>query len=215
MARYTGSVCKLCRRERQKLFLKGSRCFSEKCPFEEKGKEGKRKNYPPGQHGQSRKAKVSEYGVQLREKQKIKRIYGVLETQFRTVFEKATSQKGITGTNMLQLLERRLDNVVYRLGFAPSRKAARQLVRHRHILVNGNIVDIPSYTLTPGDVIKIKDKSKQLDVIHNSLKRVKDSLYPWLSVDKATLSGTFINVPEREEMQLNVNEQFVVELYSK
>lgn len=116
---------------------------------------------------------------------------------------------------MLQLLERRLDNVVYRLGFAPSRKAARQLVRHRHILVNGNIVDIPSYTLTPGDVIKIKDKSKQLDVIHNSLKRVKDSLYPWLSVDKATLSGTFINVPEREEMQLNVNEQFVVELYSK
>ncbi len=215
MARYTGSVCKLCRRERQKLFLKGSRCFSEKCPFEEKGKDSKRKNYPPGQHGQSRKSKVSEYGIQLREKQKIKRIYGVLETQFRTVFEKASRQKGITGTNMLQLLERRLDNVVYRLGFAPSRKAARQLVRHRHILINGNIVDIPSYTLMPGDVIKIKDKSKQLDIIHNSLKRVKDSLYPWLSVDKATLSGTFINVPEREEMQLNVNEQFVVELYSK
>ncbi|GJQ31487.1 MAG: 30S ribosomal protein S4 [Ignavibacteriaceae bacterium] len=214
MARYTGSVCKLCRRERQKLFLKGSRCFSEKCPFEE-SKDSKKKSYPPGQHGQSRKSKVSEYGIQLREKQKIKRIYGVLETQFRTVFEKASRQKGITGTNMLQLLERRLDNVVYRLGFAPSRKAARQLVRHRHLLVNGNIVDIPSYVLMPGDVIKIKDKSKQLDIIHNSLKRVKDSLYPWLSVDKATLSGTFINIPEREEMQLNVNEQFVVELYSK
>jgi small subunit ribosomal protein S4 len=208
MARYTGSVCKLCRRERQKLFLKGSKCFTEKCPVE-------KKNYPPGQHGTSRKTKVSEYGIQLREKQKIKRIYGVLETQFRNLFEKASRQKGITGTNMLQLLERRLDNVVFRLGFAPSRKAARQLVGHRHILINGHIVDIPSFVLSPGDVIKVKDKSKQLDIIHNSLKRVKDSLYPWLTVDKATLSGTFVNVPEREDIQLNVNEQFVVELYSK
>ena len=164
MARYTGSVCKLCRRERQKLFLKGSRCFSDKCPLEEK----KNKD-APGQHGQSRKSKVSEYGIQLREKQKIKRIYGVLETQFRNLFDKATRQKGITGTNLLQLLERRLDNVVYRLGFAPSRKAARQLVSHRHILVNGNIVDIPSYSLVPGDVIKVKDKSKQLDIVQNSL----------------------------------------------
>ncbi|GAB1350317.1 30S ribosomal protein S4 [Ignavibacteriales bacterium] len=208
MARYTGSVCKLCRREKQKLFLKGSKCFTEKCPLE-------KKNYPPGQHGTSRKSKVSEYGIQLREKQKIKRIYGVLETQFRNLFEKASRQKGITGTNMLQLLERRLDNVVFRLGFAPSRKAARQLVRHRHILINGLIVDIPSYTLMPGDVVKVKDKSKQLDIVHNSLKRVKDNLYPWLTVDKATLSGTFVNVPEREDIQLNVNEQFVVELYSK
>ncbi|MCA0389220.1 MAG: 30S ribosomal protein S4 [Bacteroidetes bacterium] len=208
MARYTGSVCKLCRREKQKLFLKGSKCFSEKCPLE-------KKNYPPGQHGTSRKSKVSEYGIQLREKQKIKRIYGVLETQFRNLFEKASRQKGITGTNMLQLLERRLDNVVFRLGFAPSRKAARQLVRHRHILINGFIVDIPSYTLMPGDVIKVKDKSKQLDIVHNSLKRVKDNVHPWLTVDKATLSGTFVNVPEREDIQLNVNEQFVVELYSK
>ncbi|GAB1443065.1 30S ribosomal protein S4 [Ignavibacteriales bacterium] len=208
MARYTGSVCKLCRREKQKLFLKGSKCLTDKCPLE-------KKNYPPGQHGTSRKSKVSEYGIQLREKQKIKRIYGVLETQFRNLFEKATRQKGITGTNMLQLLERRLDNVVYRLGFAPSRKAARQLVSHRHILINGHIVDIPSYVLTPGDVIKVKDKSKQLDIIHNSLKRVKDNLYPWLTVDKATLSGTFVNIPEREDIQLDVNEQFVVELYSK
>ena len=171
MARYTGSVCKLCRREKQKLFLKGSKCLTDKCPLE-------KKNYPPGQHGTSRKSKVSEYGIQLREKQKIKRIYGVLETQFRNLFEKASRQKGITGTNMLQLLERRLDNVVYRLGFAPSRKAARQLVSHRHILINGHIVDIPSYVLTAGDVIKVKDKSKQLDIIHNSLKRVKDNLIP-------------------------------------
>ena len=208
MARYTGSVCKLCRREKQKLFLKGSKCLTDKCPLE-------KKNYPPGQHGTSRKSKVSEYGIQLREKQKIKRIYGVLETQFRNLFEKASRQKGITGTNMLQLLERRLDNVVYRLGFAPSRKAARQLVSLRHILINGHIVDIPSYVLTAGDVIKVKDKSKQLDIIHNSLKRVKDNLYPWLTVDKATLSGTFVNIPEREDIQLNVNEQFVVELYSK
>lgn len=208
MARYTGSVCKLCRREKQKLFLKGSKCLTDKCPLE-------KKNYPPGQHGTSRKSKVSEYGIQLREKQKIKRIYGVLETQFRNLFEKASRQKGITGTNMLQLLERRLDNVVYRLGFAPSRKAARQLVSHRHILINGHIVDIPSYVVTAGDVIKVKDKSKQLDIIHNSLKRVKDNLYPWLTVDKATLSGTFVNIPEREDIQLNVNEQFVVELYSK
>ena len=208
MARYTGSVCKLCRREKQKLFLKGSKCLTDKCPLE-------KKNYPPGQHGTSRKSKVSEYGIQLREKQKIKRIYGVLETQFRNLFEKASRQKGITGTNMLQLLERRLDNVVYRLGFAPSRKAARQLVSHRHILINGHIVDIPSYVLTAGDVIKVKDKSKQLDIIHNSLKRVKDNLYPWLTVDKATLSGTFVHIPEREDIQLHVNEQFVVELYSK
>lgn len=209
MARYTGSVCKLCRRERQKLFLKGQKCFTEKCPIENE------RNFPPGQHGNSRRAKISEYGVQLREKQKIKRIYGLLETQFRNDFEKASRQKGRTGENLVKLLERRLDNVVYRLGFASSRKAARQLVRHRHIIVNDVLVDIPSYQVTPGDVIKIKEKSKKLDLIHNSLKRTKDNQYSWLSVDKATLSGTFLQVPERSEVPLNANEQLVVELYSK
>lgn len=208
MARYTDSVCKLCRRERQKLFLKGQKCYSEKCPIEER-------NYPPGQHGLSRRSKVSEYGIQLREKQKIKRSYGVLETQFRNYFEKAIKQKGRTGENLIKLLERRLDNVVYRLGFASSRKQARQLIRHRHILINNHLVDIPSYLLSPGDTIQIKDKSKKLDAIHNSLKRVKDNTYGWLSIDKASLTGTFIQIPEREDVPLNANEQLVVELYSK
>jgi small subunit ribosomal protein S4 len=208
MARYTDSVCKLCRRERQKLFLKGQKCFSEKCPIEER-------NYPPGQHGLSRRSKVSEYGVQLREKQKIKRSYGLLETQFRNYFEKANKQKGRTGENLIKLLERRLDNVVFRIGFASSRKQARQLIRHRHILVNNILVDIPAYLLKAGDVIQVKDKSKKLDAIHSSLKRVKDSTYAWLTVDKATLSGTFVQIPERADVPLNANEQLVVELYSK
>jgi small subunit ribosomal protein S4 len=208
MARYTDSVCKLCRREKQKLFLKGQKCFTEKCPIEQR-------NYPPGQHGLSRRTKVSEYGVQLREKQKIKRSYGLLETQFRNYFEKATSQKGRTGENLIKLLERRLDNVVFRLGFASSRKQARQLITHRHIIVNNVLVDIPAYLLKAGDVIHIKDKSKKLDAIHNSLKRVKDNTYGWLTVDKATLSGTFVQIPERADVPLNANEQLVVELYSK
>jgi len=208
MARYTDSVCKLCRRERQKLFLKGQKCFTEKCPIEQR-------NYPPGQHGLSRRSKVSEYGVQLREKQKIKRSYGLLETQFRNYFEKATSQKGRTGENLIKLLERRLDNVVFRLGFASSRKQARQLITHRHIIVNNTLVDIPAYLLKAGDIIQIKDKSKKLDAIHNSLKRVKDNTYGWLTVDKATLSGTFVQIPERADVPLNANEQLVVELYSK
>jgi len=208
MARYTGSVCKLCRREKQKLYLKGQKCLTEKCPLE-------KRNYPPGQHGSSRRSKISEYGVQLREKQKIKRTYGVLETQFHNSFEKASRQKGITGDNLVKLLERRLDNVVYRFGFAPSRKSARQLVRHRHILVNDILVDIPSFVVAPGDVIKIKEKSKKMDAIHNSLKRSKDSQYSWLQVDKASLTGTFVQVPERSEIPLNANEQLVVELYSK
>ena len=208
MARYTDSVCKLCRREKQKLFLKGQKCFTEKCPIEQR-------NYPPGQHGLSRRAKVSEYGVQLREKQKIKRSYGLLETQFRNYFEKATSQKGRTGENLIKLLERRLDNVVFRLGFASSRKQARQLITHRHIIVNNVPVDIPAYLLKAGDVIQVKDKSKKLDAIHNSLKRVKDNTYGWLTVDKATLSGTFVQIPERADVPLNANEQLVVELYSK
>jgi len=208
MARYTDSVCKLCRREKQKLFLKGQKCFTEKCPIEVR-------NYPPGQHGLSRRTKISEYGVQLREKQKIKRSYGLLETQFRNYFEKAAKQKGRTGENLIKLLERRLDNVVFRLGFASSRKQARQLIRHRHIMVNSDLVDIPAYLLKAGDVIQIKEKSKKLDAIHNSLKRVKDNTYGWLTVDKATLSGTFVQVPERADVPLNANEQLVVELYSK
>jgi small subunit ribosomal protein S4 len=208
MARYTGPSCKLCRREKQKLFLKGSKCYSEKCPIEGK-------NYPPGQHGLNRRVKFSEYGVQLREKQKVKRIYGLLETQFRNYFEKANKQKGVTGENLIQLLERRLDNVVFRLGFAASRKAARQLVLHGHLLVNDKKVTIPSYLLTEGDVVSVRDKSKKLDVIHNSLRRTKDNLYNWLQVEKATLSGTFMQVPGREDIPLNANEQLIVELYSK
>lgn len=208
MAVYHDAVCKLCRRERQKLFLKGTKCYTEKCPLE-------KKNYPPGQHGTSRRTKISEYGIQLREKQKVKRIYGLLERQFKNYFEKAIKQKGRTGENLIKLLERRLDNVVYRLGFAPSRKAARQLVKHRHILVDGKIVDIPSYLLKPGQVISIKEKSKTLDIIHNSLKRVKEGTYPWLQIDKATLSGTFLHIPERADIPLNANEQLIVELYSK
>jgi len=208
MAVYHDAVCKLCRRERQKLFLKGTKCYTEKCPLE-------KKNYPPGQHGTSRRTKISEYGIQLREKQKVKRIYGLLERQFKNYFEKALKQKGRTGENLIKLLERRLDNVVYRLGFAPSRKAARQLVRHRHVLVDGKIVDIPSYLLKPGQVVSIKEKSKTLDIIHNSLKRVKEGTYPWLQIDKATLSGTFLHIPERADIPLNANEQLIVELYSK
>jgi len=208
MARYTDSVCKLCRREKQKLFLKGQKCYTDKCPVEQR-------NYPPGQHGVSRRAKISEYGVQLREKQKIKRSYGLLETQFRNYFEKANKSKGITGDNLVKLLESRLDNVVYRLGFASSRKQARQIISHRHITVNEHLVDIPSYILGAGDIIKIKDKNKKLDLIHNSLKRVKDNTYSWLSIDKASLSGTFLQVPDRADVPLNANEQLVIELYSK
>jgi small subunit ribosomal protein S4 len=208
MARYTDSVCKLCRRERQKLFLKGQKCYTEKCPIE-------KRNYPPGQHGVSRRSKISEYGVQLREKQKIKRIYGLLETQFRNYFEKAVKQKGKTGENLVKLLERRLDNVVYRIGFASSRKQARQLIKHGHILVNSKPVDIPSYLVKVGDLVQVKEKSKKLDMIHNSLKRVKDNTYNWITVDKATLTGTFVQIPERADIPLEANEQLVVELYSK
>jgi small subunit ribosomal protein S4 len=158
---------------------------------------------------------ISEYGVQLREKQKIKRIYGLLETQFENYFDKAIKIKGITGENLVKILESRLDNVVYRLGFAGSRKQARQLIRHRHVLVNDKLVDIPSFNLSAGDIIRIKDKSKKLDMVHNTLKRVKEGTYSWLSIDKASLSGTFVQVPERTDVPLNANEQLVVELYSK
>lgn len=209
MARYTQADCKLCRREEQKLFLKGTKCYSNKCPFEKKG-------YAPGQHGRTRRFKKSEYGVQLREKQKVRRIYGVLEKQFRNYFSEAAREKGITGENLLKLLERRLDNVVYRMGFAPSRKTARQLVRHRHFLVNDQVVDIPSYLVKSGDEIKVRDKSKKLNLIHTSMRRVKEGKqFNWLSLDKPNLTGVFLQVPNREEIPTQVNEQLIVELYSK
>ncbi len=208
MARYTGANCKLCRRERQKLFLKGVKCLTEKCPLE-------RKNYAPGQHGASKRAKYSEYGLQLREKQKAKRIYGILEKQFRNYFEKALRIKGVTGENLIKLLERRLDNVVYRLGFAPSRKAARQLILHSHFTLNGKVVNIPSILVKPGDEIQVREQSKELEVIHNALKKASDNMYPWLQIDKAKLTGKFLQIPERSEIPLKVNEQLIVELYSK
>jgi len=208
MARYIDASCKLCRRERQKLFLKGTKCYTEKCPVDKRA-------YPPGQHGQNRRQRISEYGVQLREKQKVRRIYGLMEAQFRNYFERSLRHTGRTGDALVKLLER-LDNVVYRLGFAPSRKSARQLVLHRHFTVNNAIVDVPSYLLRPGDVIQVRDKSRKLEIIHGAMKRVKDSaLSAWLSLDKANLSGTFLNIPERGEVPLNANEQLIVELYSK
>jgi small subunit ribosomal protein S4 len=209
MARYVEASCKLCRREDQKLFLKGTKCFSNKCTYEKKG-------YAPGQHGRVRRFKQSEYGIQLREKQKVKRIYSILEKQFRNYFEKADREKGITGENLLKLLERRLDNVVYRLGLAPSRDSARQLVRHRHFLVNDQVVDIPSFSLSPGDEIKVRDKSKKMDVIHSAMRRVKEGKqYSWLSLDKANMVGNFLQIPTREEIPVQVSEQLIVELYSK
>jgi len=209
MARYIDADCKLCRREEQKLFLKGIKCYSNKCPFEKKG-------YAPGQHGRTRRFKKSEYGIQLREKQKVRRIYSILERQFRNYYKNAVREKGITGEILLKLLERRLDNVVYRLGLAPSRKTARQLVRHRHFLINDKIVDIPSYLLNVGDQIKVRDKSKKLDIIHSAMRRVKEGKqFPWLSLDKANMVGVFLQIPNREEIPIQVNEQLIVELYSK
>ncbi|HEX7571902.1 MAG TPA: 30S ribosomal protein S4, partial [Bacteroidota bacterium] len=182
---------------------------TEKCPVE-------RRAFPPGQHGQSRRTKISEYGVQLREKQKVRRMYGLQETQFRNTFERALKQTGRTGETLVKLLERRLDNVVYRLGLAPSRKAARQLVNHGHFMVNNHSVDIPSYLLKAGDSIQVRDKSKKLEILHASMKRMKDTaMLPWLSLDKAAMVGIFLNVPERADIPLNADEQLIVELYSK
>ena len=175
-----------------------------------------RKPYSPGQHGQSRRSKLSNYGIQLREKQKIKFMYGLLEKQFRLTFERAEKLKGETGTNMLQILESRLDNVVYRIGFSPSRPAARQLVSHKHFLVNNKIVNISSFIVKPGDVIEVREKSRKMDIILESMRRIKGDMdLSWLSLDKAKMKGTFNAVPERDEMQLTINEQLVVELYSK
>ncbi|HNW61034.1 MAG TPA: 30S ribosomal protein S4 [bacterium] len=209
MARDTGADCKLCRREGMKLFLKGTKCTSDKCTFDKKG-------YAPGQHGRTRRFKQSEYSVQLREKQKVKRIYGLLERQFHTYFERAERLKGITGENLLRLLETRLDNVVYRLGLAPSRTTARQLVRHRHVMVNGELVDIPSYQLKAGDEIRIREKSRQLEVIHSAMKRVRDGkMVSWLALDKALMQGTILEQPARDAIPVDVNEKLIVELYSK
>lgn len=175
-----------------------------------------RKPYKPGQHGQGRRSKLSNYGVQLQEKQKIKFMYGLLEKQFRLTFEKAEKMKGETGTNMLQLLESRLDNLVYRLGFAPSRPSGRQMVSHKHFLVNNKVVNVPSYIVNPGDVIEVRKKSKKMDIILDAMRRIKGDMdLPWLGLDKAKMRGTFVAVPDRDEMQLTVNEQLVVELYSK
>jgi len=203
MARNTGSVVKQSRKLGVALSTKA-------------GKFMERRPYGPGQHGKGRRQKVSEYGLQLKEKQKMKYIYGVLERQFRNYFEKATRMKGKTGDNLVKLLEQRLDNVVYRLGFAPTRRSARQLVVHGHFKVNNTKVNIPSYQVRIGDVVSVRDKSKQLDLIHSSMKRVKDgSMYSWVSLDKAAMNGSFLRVPEREEIPLLANEQLVVELYSK
>ncbi len=208
MARYTGMNCRICRRETMKLYLKGDRCYSDKCAVE-------RRNFPPGQHGQGR-GKFSDYGLQLREKQRIKRMYGLLEKQFKTYFKEADRQKGVTGTNFLVLLERRLDNTVYRLGFANSRDQARQLVRHKHFLVNGKKVDIPSYLLRPGDTVRVVEDSRTLACINDALEALpRRGLGPWLELDKANYEGTFKAFPTREEMNLPVQEQLVVEFYSK
>ena len=209
MARYTDSSCKLCRREGVKLFLKGERCYLDKCSFE-------KRSYAPGMHGQRQGRKPSEYALQLREKQKAKRQYGVLENQFRGYYHKAASRKGVTGELLLQTLEIRLDNVTHRLGLAPSHKAARQLVRHRHIMVNGRIVDVPSFQVTPGDTIQVRQRSRHLALIHDSIKRVGEGRQAaWLSLDKVNLIGTVLEYPDREGIPTPVEEQLIVELYSK
>lgn len=206
MARYTGPSCKLCRREGVKLYLKGDRCYSEKCAIS-------RRAYAPGQHGQNRK-KLTNYGLQLREKQKAKRIYGVLESQFRRYYEEADRLKGITGENLLRLLELRLDNVVFRLGFANSRTEARQLVRHSHFTVNGKKVNIPSYQVKVGDVIAVKEKSRDSEKF-KAIAEVATSVPKWLNVDKDKMEGQVIALPQREDIDIPVNETLIVELYSK
>lgn len=208
MARHTKSNCRLCRRENLKLFLKGERCYTEKCAYD-------RRNYPPGQHGQARK-KFSEYGTQLREKQKVKRMYGILENQFRNIFKEADRQKGITGETLLSLLERRLDNIVYRLGFANSRNEARQLVRHNHFLVNQFKVNIPSYLVKPGDVIELREKSKKVVRILEALEGVARRGVPqWLELDKDQMKGGVKGLPTREDITIPIQEKLIVELFSK
>lgn len=208
MARYSGSVCRLCRREATKLFLKGDRCYTEKCSFD-------RRPYPPGQHGQGR-MRPSNYRDQLREKQKVKRIYGILEKQFRLYFKAADRMKGITGENLLGILERRLDSTVYRMGFASSRSEARQLVLHRHFTVNGQRVNIPSFLVRSGDVVEVKEKSQKVARIGEALEGAdRRPMVSWLETDKKEFKGTVKAEPVREELTLPINEQLIVELYSK
>lgn len=208
MARYTGASCRLCRRENLKMYLKGDRCYSDKCAIE-------RRPYPPGQHGQGR-IKFSEYGVQLREKQKVKRMYGLLEGQFRLFYKRAAAKKGKTGENLLQSLELRLDNVVFRMGFADTRAEARQLVRHAHFTVNGRKVNIPSYLVRAGDKIAVREKSRKIQRITEALEAVDRRGFPsWVSVDKDKFEGTVTALPNREELTLPIQEQLIVELYSK
>lgn len=209
MARYTGAVCRLCRRDGVKLFLKGSRCFSDKCAID-------KRNFPPGQHGQARAKKIVGYGLQLREKQKAKRIYFTLEGQFRSYYEKASNRTGVTGELLLQQLERRLDNVAYRIGYATSRRQARQVVRHGHVSVNGRKVNIPSFQVKIGDVVEIREKSKKMAILESSGQFASGMAQPtWLHIDREALTGKVLALPKREEIQLPVNEQLIVELYSK
>jgi small subunit ribosomal protein S4 len=209
MARYTGPVCRLCRREDMKLFLKGERCYTDKCGYE-------RRSYPPGQHGQARRRKRSDYGEQLREKQKVKRIYGIAERQFRGYYFKATRMKGVTGENLVQLLERRLDNVVYRMGFAADHAEARQLVRHGHFKVNGKRVNIPSYLVRTGDAVEVRDKSRKINKIIEALTAVERRGVPgWIELEPENFKGTIKTLPSREDVTLPIREQLIVELYSK
>ena len=211
MSRYTGPVCRLCRREGTKLFLKGTKCFTEKCPVE-------RRPYAPGQHGQStaRRRKTSEYAKQLREKQKVKRIYGVSEQQFRNTFERVAKLPGITGHNLLAALESRLDNIIYRMGFASSRKAARQLIRHRHVEVNQKGVDVPSYLVRPGEEVRVRPKSReQVSVLAAMDQSSRGAPLSWIAVDRDTFSGRMLERPARESIPIAAQEQLIVELYSK
>lgn len=209
MARYTGSVCRICRRENLKLFLKGDRCYSDKCAFDRRG-------YPPGQHGQRRGRKTSDYGIQLREKQKVKRMYGLSEKQFHLFFERADNQKGITGTNLLVFLERRLDNVVYRMGFVNSRAQGRHFVRHNHFLINGKKVNIPSYLIKIGDVVEVREKSRKIQVLEDALAAVvRRGIPQWLDLEKETMKGMIKEFPSREDITTPIQEQLIVELYSK
>jgi small subunit ribosomal protein S4 len=208
VARYTGPVCRLCRREGMKLFLKGARCFSDKCAIE-------KRNFPPGQHGQSRKAKIVGYGLQLREKQKAKRIYFALESQFRAYYENAAKTPGVTGELLIQQLERRLDNVAFRLGFATSRRQARQIVRHGHVQVNGRKVNIPSFQVNVGDEIAIREGSKNLAILETAKDFNVQTQIRWIDIDREGLKGKITGLPKREDVNLPVNEQLIVELYSK
>ena len=209
MARFTGAVCRLCRREGMKLFLKGTKCTSDRCPVE-------KRNFPPGQHGKDRKAKIVGYGLQLHEKQKAKRMYFTLETQFREYYEKANRATGVTGELLIQQLERRLDNVAYRLGFAISRRQARQLVRHGHVEVNGRKVNIPSYQVNVGDEVAVRDKAKKLTIVEQGAQLAQQNPVPaWLEMNFDTMTGRVLTLPKRKDVNLPVNEQLIVELYSK